>query len=140
MPEQEVLGRSSSSGEPLVGRSTSGEQLGRGQAGTRNGGAEGGRQGGELVLPARVQLAHCRSVREATFQHCWRVQRRLIISPAHPRLLEEAMGVSSCSTGSTEPLDSDGLVAHNDQVQGNIYTAGFLAQCTHHNTVISSRV
>ena len=32
------------------------------------------------------------------------------------RLLEEAMGVSSCSSSSTEPLDSDGLVAHNDQV------------------------
>ena len=33
-----------------------------------------------------------------------------------PRLLEEAMALSSCSNGSLEPLDSDGLVAHNDQV------------------------
>ena len=32
------------------------------------------------------------------------------------RLLEEAMALSSCSNGSLEPLDSDGLVAHNDQV------------------------
>ena len=36
------------------------------------------------------------------------------------------MGVSSCSTGSTEPLDSDGLVAHNDQVQEEMYTPGFI--------------
>ena len=43
-----------------------------------------------------------------------------------PRLLEEAMGVSSCSTGSAEPLDSDGLVAHNDQVQEEMYTTGFI--------------
>jgi len=32
------------------------------------------------------------------------------------RLLEESI-LSSCSNGSLEPLDSDGLVAHNDQVQ-----------------------
>ena len=32
-----------------------------------------------------------------------------------PRLLEESI-LSSCSNGSLEPLDSDGLVAHNDQV------------------------
>merc|ERR1719400_1345876 len=31
------------------------------------------------------------------------------------RLLEESI-LSSCSNGSLEPLDSDGLVAHNDQV------------------------
>ena len=56
------------------------------------------------------------------------------------------MGVSSCSTGSTEPLDSDGLVAHNDQVQQKRYTNGFstdkVTQCilhSQHNTVISSR-
>ena len=56
------------------------------------------------------------------------------------------MGVSSCSTGSTEPLDSDGLVAHNDQVQEKRYTHGFstnkVTQCilhSQHNTVISSR-
>ena len=35
------------------------------------------------------------------------------------------MGVSSCSTGSTEPLDSDGLMAHNNQVQEKLYTNGF---------------
>jgi len=33
------------------------------------------------------------------------------------RLLEEAMALSSCSNGSQDPLDSDGLIAHNDQVQ-----------------------
>jgi len=33
------------------------------------------------------------------------------------RLLEESMGTSSCSQSSLDPLDSDGLVAHNDQVQ-----------------------
>ena len=33
------------------------------------------------------------------------------------RFLEEAMALSSCSNGSLEPLDSDGLVAHNDQVK-----------------------
>lgn len=38
--------------------------------------------------------------------------------PLHQnRFLEEAMALSSCSNGSLEPLDSDGLVAHNDQVQ-----------------------
>lgn len=33
------------------------------------------------------------------------------------RLLEESMATSSCSNGFSDPLDSDGLVAHNDQVQ-----------------------
>merc|ERR1712013_863582 len=38
--------------------------------------------------------------------------------PLHQtRLLEEAMALSSCSNGSQDPLDSDGLIAHNDQVQ-----------------------
>ena len=30
------------------------------------------------------------------------------------------MALSSCSNGSQDPLDSDGLIAHNDQVF-NIY-------------------
>ena len=43
----------------------------------------------------------------------------------HPlRFLEEAMALSSCSNGSLEPLDSDGLVAHNDQVK---YLFSFLS-------------
>ena len=40
------------------------------------------------------------------------------------RFLEEAMALSSCSNGSLEPLDSDGLVAHNDQVK---YLFSFLS-------------
>jgi len=41
----------------------------------------------------------------------------VIAANSHQRLLEEAMGSSSCSNGFLEPLDSDGLVAHNDQIQ-----------------------